>query len=356
MYGVPIQSLLENGVHFGHRASRWNPKMDRFIFGRRNLIHIIDLKETLRGLLKACIFLQNLTAQGGSILIVGTKRQAQGLVQDFASEVSIPCITERWLGGTLTNFETIRSRLHRLEELEGMEADGTLEGMSKKAISRFNREKTKIFTNLNGIRNMTKLPAAVVIIDPKKEKTAVSEARKLGIPVIAILDTDCDPEVIDIPIPGNDDAVRSIGVLMDQMKTAILNGRQVFDQLQQENARRREEDDAKAVDARKKKAVEQKKVAAERAELDKVLKKARDARATQQAIEEGDKARADHTSSAEAKIEAPAAEAAPVEETPTPEAAPAEKIPTAEAAPAPEEAPAVEETKPGPLGPEPTES
>ena len=144
MYGVPIQSLLENGVHFGHRASRWNPKMDRFIFGRRNLIHIIDLKETLRGLLKACFFLQNLTAQGGSVLLIGTKRQAQGLVQDFSTEISVPCVTERWLGGTLTNFETIRSRLHRLEELETMEADGTLDGMSKKAISRFNREKRKI--------------------------------------------------------------------------------------------------------------------------------------------------------------------------------------------------------------------
>ncbi len=352
MYGVPIQSLLENGVHFGHRASRWNPKMGRFIFGRRNLIHIIDLKETLRGLLKACVFLQNLTSQGGSILVVGTKRQAQGLVEDFASEVSIPCVTERWLGGTLTNFETIRSRLHRLEELEGMEADGTLDGMSKKAISRFNREKRKIFTNLNGIRNMTKLPAAVVIVDPKKEKTAVSEARKLGIPVIAILDTDCDPELIDIPIPGNDDAVRSIGVLMDQLKTAIVNGRQVHDQLQQENARRREEDDARAVDARKKKAAEQKKVAAERAELDKVLKKAREARAVQKAAEEGVQARVDEdvTAVPDAKPEEPAA--APAESTPTP--AP-EAAPAAEETPVAEETPTVEETKPGPMGPEPTE-
>ena len=327
MFGVPIKTLLEAGVHFGHRASRWNPRMEKYIFGKRNLIHIIDLKETLRGLIKACSFLQGIAGEGKSVLFVGTKRQAQSLIETEATNIDMPYVAERWLGGILTNFTPIRSRLRRLEQLEAMESDGTFDSLKKKEISRILREKQKIFRNLNGIRKMESLPSALIVVDPRKEKTAVAEARKMGIPVIAILDTDCDPTTIDIAIPGNDDALRSLQVLLAKLTEALRNGRQAHAQFLAEEEKRKVETAKKKDQAKKNKLETQKKKAAEQAELDKILKKAREERERRLSEQEGENARA------ESKDKAPAA-------------------PKAEA---PADAPKVAETKPGPTGPESVE-
>ncbi|MCA9321595.1 MAG: 30S ribosomal protein S2 [Planctomycetes bacterium] len=327
MYGVPIKTLLECGVHFGHRASRWNPKMEPYIHGKRNLIHIIDLKETLRGLIKACAFLQGLSAEGHQILFVGTKRQAQTLVQQVADNVNMPYVAERWLGGTLTNNETVRSRLRRLDELEALEGADGYAGLSKREISRLLREKRKISRNLHGIRNMKGLPGAMIIVDPRKEKTAVKEARRMGVPTVAILDTDCDPGLIDIPIPGNDDALRSLQVLMAKLGEAISNGRQAHVQFLAEEQKRRADDDAKKDEGRKHKLEQNKKKAAEQVELEKILKKARDERTRRMSEAEGAQARAE---AGEPESEAKPEAAAPVEG-------------------------ATGETKPGPNGPEPVE-
>jgi small subunit ribosomal protein S2 len=243
MLTVPVKDLLEAGVHFGTRASRWNPKMKPYIFARRNLIHIIDLKETLRGLIKATTFLQRLTAEGHQVLFVGTKRQAQTVVTDCARKVNMPFVAERWLGGTLTNFETVRTRLHRLTELEETEKNVATAGFSKKAMAALMREKRKIFRNLDGIRIMERIPGALVVVDPKKEHNAVKEANKLGVPVIALLDTDCDPTEIDIPIPGNDDSMRSVQLLMNRLTDAIGIGLTAYAQWQAEEEKRRAEDE-----------------------------------------------------------------------------------------------------------------
>jgi small subunit ribosomal protein S2 len=220
-----VKELIDAGIHFGHRVSRWNPKMAPYIFGKRNLIHIIDVKETLRGLLRAQKFLRKLIADGKDVLIVGTKRQARQAVLREAERTGMPYVIERWLGGTLTNFRTIRSRLARLEELEAMEADGSLQQYSKKMISSLTREKRKITRNLAGIRTMDRLPGALILIDPHKEHIAVKEARKLGIPTVALLDTDSDPDLIDLPIPGNDDAMRAIDLICKHMGDAIAEGK-----------------------------------------------------------------------------------------------------------------------------------
>ncbi|HMS17143.1 MAG TPA: 30S ribosomal protein S2 [Planctomycetota bacterium] len=267
MFVVPVKELLEAGVHFGTRASRWNPKMHPFIFGKRNLIHIIDLRQTLRGLLRATAFLQRLAAEGHQVLFVGTKRQAQTVIVDAAREVNMPFVSERWLGGTLTNFQTIRSRLQRLTELEGMEKDGSITDFSKKYISSLNRERRKIFRNLDGLRTMDKLPGALIVVDPRKEHNAVKEANKLGIPVIAILDTDCDPEPVDIPIPGNDDSMRSIQVLTKKLTEAIASGNTAYAQWLQEEEKRRVEEDAKRAEEQAKLDEAQRRRAEEREKL-----------------------------------------------------------------------------------------
>jgi|JI102314A1RNA_FD_contig_31_1491363_length_1210_multi_2_in_0_out_0_1 small subunit ribosomal protein S2 len=290
MYTVPVKTLLEAGTHFGHRASRWNPKMGPYIFGKRNLIHIIDLKQTLRGLMKACLFLQELSAQGQQVLFVGTKRQAQSVVIAEASKLNMPFVAERWLGGTLTNFDVVRSRLRRLDQLEATEADANA-GLSKKEMATVVREKRKIHRNLHGVRKMNGLPGAMVIVDPRKEKTAVREAHKVGIPTIAILDTDCDPGLIDIPIPGNDDALRSIQVLMGKLAEAITNGQQAYQQYLAEEQKRRQEEEQRQDAQRKQKVEDQKKKQAEQAELEKILKKAREERARRKSEEEGIAAR-----------------------------------------------------------------
>src|SRR5947209_16649641 len=225
LVALAVKDLIDAGVHFGHRASRWNPKMKPYIYGKRNLIHIIDLKETVRGLLRATKYFNRVASNNGLILFVGTKRQAAETIVEECNRAGMPYVTERWLGGTLTNFRTIRSRLERLKELEE-----TLDGeqalsYSKKMISTLTRERKKIDRNLSGIRDMTRLPEALLIVDPHREHIAVSEAKKLGIKVVALLDTDCDPDLVDLPVPGNDDSMRSIELVVRRLGDAMLEGR-----------------------------------------------------------------------------------------------------------------------------------
>jgi len=220
-----VKDFIDAGVHYGHRASRWNPKMKPYIYGKRNLIHIIDLKETVRGLLRAIKFFNRVAASNGLILFVGTKRQAADTLIEQCNRSGMPYVTERWLGGTLTNFRTIRSRLERLEELETTLDSEQALSYSKKMIATLTRERRKIERNLSGIRHMSRLPEALLVIDPRREHIAVAEARKLGIKVVALLDTDCDPDLIDLPIPGNDDSMRSIELVVAQLTDAIRDGR-----------------------------------------------------------------------------------------------------------------------------------
>lgn len=224
MASITVDALLENGVHFGHRASRWNPKMRPFIHGRHNQIHLIDLKSTVRGLVRSGHFLMRVASEGGKVLFVGTKRSAREAVRSVAARTSMPYVTGRWLGGTLTNFKTIRSRLQRLAELEEEERSGVVDAMKKKAQARHRSEKRKILKNLEGIRDLERLPACLVVVDPRLEHIAVAEANKMRVPVIALLDTDCDPDVIDIPIPGNDDAMRSVRLILDRLADSVEEG------------------------------------------------------------------------------------------------------------------------------------
>ena len=220
-----VKQLVESGVHFGHRSSRWNPKMRPYIYARRNLIHIIDVRETIRGLLRAKKYLADVATHGSLILFVGTKRQAGDTIQKAAERCGMPYINDRWLGGTLTNFRTIRSRLTRLEELERIRDTEEINTYSKKMQSSLNREYSKMFQNLNGMRTMNRLPECMIIVDPKKEKNAVKEARKMGITTVALIDTDCDPDTIDLPIPGNDDSMRSIDLIINVLADAIAEGK-----------------------------------------------------------------------------------------------------------------------------------
>jgi small subunit ribosomal protein S2 len=225
LVALAVKDLIDAGVHFGHRASRWNPKMKPYIYGKRNLIHIIDLKETVRGLLRATKYFQRVAAGGGLVLFVGTKRQAAETIIEECKRCEMPYVTERWLGGTLTNFRTIRSRLERLEELETTLDGEQASSYSKKMISTLTRERRKIQRNLEGIRHMNRLPEALLVVDPHREHIAVTEARKLGIKIVALLDTDCDPDTVDLPIPGNDDSMRSIELVIRRLTDAILEGK-----------------------------------------------------------------------------------------------------------------------------------
>lgn len=225
MASALVRELVNAGIHFGHRTSRWNPKMGPYIFGKRNNIHIIDIRETVKGLLRAKKYIAQVVSNGQDVLFVGTKRQAKQLVQDYATKCGMHYVSERWLGGTLTNFRTIRLRLNRLIELEGLETTGAIADFSKKRIASLTREKKKISRNLEGIRNMTRTPGVLMLIDPRKEHIAAKEARKLGIPTICLLDTDADPDFADIPIPGNDDAIRSIEVVLRELADAVEEGK-----------------------------------------------------------------------------------------------------------------------------------
>ncbi len=225
MSTVLVKQLIEAGVHFGHRASRWNPKMRPYIYARQNLIHIIDVRETIRGLLRARKYLSQVAAGGSLVLFVGTKRQAGETVEREAERCGMPYVSDRWLGGTLTNFRTIRNRLTRLEQLEALRSGDQLGTYSKKMQSALLREYRKMYRNLHGIRTMHRLPECLVVIDPKKERNAVKEAQKLGITTVALIDTDSDPDVVDLPIPGNDDSIRSIELIVRHLADAVLEGK-----------------------------------------------------------------------------------------------------------------------------------
>jgi small subunit ribosomal protein S2 len=254
---VQVKDLLDAGVHYGHRASRWNPKMRPYIYGKRNLIHIIDLRETVRGLLRAHRYVSQVVGRGGLVLFVGTKRQAKELVEREARRCGMPYVSERWLGGTLTNYRTIRNRLKRLEELEAMwlpmgenpnridmtqymqsmmndtgkldihkaPESAEIRTHSKKMVSSLSRELAKIRRNLQGIREMKRLPDALVVIDPKKEHIAVKEAKRMGVATVALIDTDSDPDTVDLPVPGNDDSIRSIELVLTKGADAVLEGK-----------------------------------------------------------------------------------------------------------------------------------
>jgi len=221
---VTMRQLLESGVHFGHQTRRWNPKMKRFIFTERNGIYIIDLRQTLDYIDKAYDYVKTTVAEGGSILFVGTKKQAQEAIAEQASRVGMPFVNHRWLGGMLTNFSTVFKRLQRMKELEAIEQTGAAQGYTKKESLQLARERIKLTKTLGGLRDMQRVPAAVWIVDTKKEHIAVDEARKLGIPVIAVLDTNCDPDEVDFPIPGNDDAIRSAALLTRVVADAVADG------------------------------------------------------------------------------------------------------------------------------------
>src|SRR5690606_33301495 len=221
---VTMKQLLESGVHFGPQTRRWNPKMKRFIFTERNGIYIIDIQQSLSYIDRAYDFIKETVAEGGTILFVGTKKQAQEAIAEQASRVGMPYVNHRWLGGMLTNFQTVFKRLQRLKELEAIEQTGALQGYTKKEALQLQREKDKLSRTLGSLRDMQRLPSAVWIVDTKKEHIAVDEARKLGIPVIAVLDTNCDPDEVDYPIPGNDDAIRSAALLTRVIADAVAEG------------------------------------------------------------------------------------------------------------------------------------
>ncbi len=222
---VSMKQLLEAGVHFGHPSRRWNPKMAPYIFTERNGIYIIDLQKTVRKLEEAYMFVRDLSAEGGEIIFVGTKKQASDSIREEALRANAHYVNARWLGGMMTNFKTIQTRIRRLEQLHKMETDGTFDLLPKKEVVKLQLEIEKLEKYLGGIKNMRKLPAALFIVDPKREKIAVSEARKLGIPVVAIVDTNCDPDEVDYVIPGNDDAIRAIKLISGAIADAVIEGR-----------------------------------------------------------------------------------------------------------------------------------
>ncbi len=224
---VTLQELLDSGVHFGHQTRRWNPKMRRFILGERNGIYLVDLRKTLSGIESAYTYVRDLSAKDGIILFVSTKKQTQGPVKDYADACGMPYVNQRWLGGMLTNFSTVAGRVKRMKELRIMQANGDFEGMPKREALRHSRELEKLDRNLSGIANLDRVPDAIFVVDTKKEHIAVTEARKLGLPVVAVVDTNCDPDVIDYVIPGNDDAIRSVGLLSRLIADAVTEGRYI---------------------------------------------------------------------------------------------------------------------------------
>ena len=245
-----ISELMEAGVHFGHQTQKWNPKMRRYIFDKRNGIHIINLDKTLPLLRKACSFVSELISKGGKILFVGTKEQAKEIIIESATALNMPYVSERWLGGMLTNIITIRQSISKLEHFEKMEADGTLVALSKKEQSVLMKEKTKLIKNLSGVKNMRSLPDALFIVDPDHEHNAVAEARRLSIPIIAILDTNCNPDMVDYGIPANDDSLRSVTYILSVIKDAGLQGRDLWQK--NEDERKAKEDKERAEESARK--------------------------------------------------------------------------------------------------------
>ena len=223
---IQMKQLLEAGVHFGHQTRRWNPKMAEYIFTERNGIYIIDLQKTVKKIEEAYYFVRDIAAEGGNVLFVGTKKQAQDAIREEAERTGMFYVNARWLGGMLTNFKTIKRRIDRLYQLKKMNEDGTMELLPKKEVLKLNLEEERLEKFLGGIKEMRDLPAAMFVVDPRKEKNAIAEAHKLGIPVIAIVDTNCDPEEADYPIPGNDDAIRAVKLIVYTIGNAILEGKQ----------------------------------------------------------------------------------------------------------------------------------
>ena len=259
---VSMNYLLEAGVHFGHQTRRWNPKMKEYIFTTRDDIYIIDLQKTVKKLEEAYEAMKEIAANGGKVLYVGTKKQAQEAAEECATRTGMYFVNERWLGGTLTNFKTIRSRIRRMEEIEKMETDGTFEALPKKEVIQIKKEYEKLNKNLRGIREMKKLPQAMVIVDPRKEDIAIKEARILGIPVFGIVDTNCDPDMVDYVIPGNDDAVRSVKLLIGVLTNAVAeaNGNEVVDFVSEDDKARAEKKAQKRENARKEEATKSQEV------------------------------------------------------------------------------------------------
>jgi len=309
---VSVKELLDAGVQFGHPTSVWNPRMEPYIFGKRNGIHIIDLKGTVRGLIRAYNFLQRLCGDGHMVLFVGTKRQSRNAVISEARRSGQPYVAERWLGGMLTNFYTIRTRLKRLEELEALETQGSTAIRSKRELSRLLREKRKIQKNLDGVRTMEKLPGAVIVIDPVVEHIAVAEANKLGIPVVALLDTDCDPTRIDIPIPGNDDAMRAIQIVLVRLADAVLRG--VQDWKVKEAIIRKQEEDRRRVEEKRREEIRrrQRAEAEARKRREEAERKAREA-AARDAAREAEQDTTPDLPAEESPVEEQAPPAAPKE-------------------------------------------
>ena len=243
---VSMKQLLEAGVHFGHQTRRWNPKMAKYIFTERNGIYIIDLQKTVKKLDEAYNFVRDVAAEGGSILFVGTKKQAQESIREEATRCGMHYVNARWLGGMLTNFRTIRRRIDRLNQLKAMEADGTFDMLPKKEVVKLNLEIEKLEKFLGGIKDMKQLPGALFIVDPRKERIAVAEAKKLGIPIVAIVDTNCDPDEIDYVIPGNDDAIRAVKLISGTIASAIVEGKEGQMGAAEAEAKENETDEAAA--------------------------------------------------------------------------------------------------------------
>ena len=246
---VSMKQLLEAGVHFGHQTRRWNPKMAPYIFTERNGIYIVDLQKTVKKLEEAYYFVRDLVADGDSILFVGTKKQAQDSIREEAERCGMFYVNARWLGGMLTNFKTMRRRIDRLAQLRQMEENGTFDLLPKKEVIKLNLEIEKLERNLGGVKNMKKLPGAVFIVDPRKERIAIAEAQKLGIPIVAIVDTNCDPDEIDYIIPGNDDAIRAIRLISATMADAVIEGRQGEDLTLDDTAVQNQADEATEVES-----------------------------------------------------------------------------------------------------------
>ena len=337
---VTMRQLLESGVHFGHQTRRWNPKMKRFIMTERNGIYIIDLQQSLAYIDRSYAFIKETVAKGGTVMFVGTKKQAQEAIAEQATRVGMPYVNQRWLGGMLTNFQTVHQRINRLKELDELDFENVAgSGRTKKELLQMKRERDKLDKTLGGIREMTRTPAAVWIVDTKKEHLAVEEARKLRIPIIGILDTNCDPDEVDFPIPGNDDAIRAVGLLTRVVADAVAEGLIARSGVKTEGA----EAGAEEPLAEWERELLEGDKTAEPAAVAPVEEPAAEAAPAEAVVEEpvAEVAPVEEPAAEAAPVEEPAAEAAPVEEPVVAEAAPAEVVveePAAEAAPVEEPA------------------
>lgn len=312
---VTVQQMLDAGLHFGHQVRRWNPKMERFIFDKRNGIHIIDLNKSLFLLEEAAAYVEKVAESGKEILLVGTKKQAQGIVKNVAEEIGVPYVSHRWMGGMLTNADTIRHRVARLKELDAIEKSGAMESMLKKEASVLRHELDKLRRNLTGIADMNKQPAVMVVIDAPRETIAVLEANKLHIPIVAMLDSNADPDLVDYPIPGNDDAIRAIELVTCRIAAAYKAGHTRWEEAEAERIRKQQEEEKRIEEARRKAAEEAKKARKQEEEAKKAAAAAAEAKAAEEKPEEAESKGDAAPATPEEKTEAPAEEAASQEET-----------------------------------------